>query len=384
MGKPGRKKSDRDRSSSQDKRGSVTKIMLNNGGDTVKFTDLSGPRTNRDSSSVSNASNASTSKASTSKASTSKASKRPADRSGTEDSDNRPLNGSRAPAAREDDDYVPPAKLSKPKEAVKPPSKESSAKKEKPAEKVKLKMEKEKENENEKTKDKIKEKEKEKTAEKAKAPTPAKKAGISEPIDVDALDDPDEYEVEAIIGKTVTNGVTKFLVRWKGYDSSSDTWEAERDLNCDELIQQFLAKESAKSKSPPKQSAKKSPAAGRGNKKDAAGTSSDAEKEWLVERIIDFVEDPDTGGLYRIRWKGFGPKDDTWEPESNLSCDALIEKFRRERSTDERVDAKELRESPKKTKRLVNECYPRTDMSNRIGRSSKRAAAKSRVFYGED
>lgn len=96
-----------------------------------------------------------------------------------------------------------------------------------------------------------------------------------------------------------------------------------------------------------------------------------------MERIIDFVQD-DEGGLYRIRWKGFGAKDDTWEPESNLFCEGLIEKFKRDLVTQKNVDTKELRESPKKTKRLVNECYPRTNMHNRIERSSKRSAAKNR------
>jgi len=30
---------------------------------------------------------------------------------------------------------------------------------------------------------------------------------------------------------------------------------------------------------------------------------------------------------FLIHWKGFSHKDDTWEPEKNLSCPDLIEKF---------------------------------------------------------
>lgn len=109
-------------------------------------------------------------------------------------------------------------------------------------------------------------------------------------------------------------------------------------------------------------------------KKDA----SDPDKEWAVERIIDYVDDDEQGRLYRIRWKGFGAKEDTWEPESNLSCEGLIEKFKKDQVTQTNVDAKQLRESPKKTKRLVNETIPRSNLHNRIERSSKRAAAKNR------
>ncbi|XP_016979986.1 M-phase phosphoprotein 8 isoform X2 [Drosophila rhopaloa] len=194
----------------------------------------------------------------------------------------------------------------------------------------------------------------------------------------------EEYEVEAIIGHKTMRGASYFLVRWKGYNKDSDTWEPEIDLNCDDLIAQFRAKNSkpdAKSKAkPPLKVVKKSGAGVRGRPPGGAkktATPADPEKEWVVERIIDFVDDEE-GGLYRIRWKGFGAKDDTWEPESNLSCEGLIEKFKRDLVTQKNVDTKELRESPKKTKRLVNEYYPRTNLHNRIERSSKRAAAKNR------
>ncbi|KAH8287067.1 hypothetical protein KR054_001749 [Drosophila jambulina] len=198
-------------------------------------------------------------------------------------------------------------------------------------------------------------------------------------------DEEEEYEVEAIVGHKTSRGASYFLVRWKGYNKDFDTWELEDGLNCDDLIAQFRSKQGdavAKPKGRPKVVKKAGngrrgrPPAGGAVKKTA--TSSDPEKEWVVERIVDCVEDDDGSNLYRIRWKGFGAKDDTWEPESNLFCEGLIEKYKRELVTQKNVDTKELRESPKKTKRLVNECYPRTNIHNRIERSSKRSAAKNR------
>ncbi|XP_034664857.1 chromodomain-helicase-DNA-binding protein 1 [Drosophila subobscura] len=223
----------------------------------------------------------------------------------------------------------------------------------------------------------------------------------------------EEYEVEAIIGHKKVRGASFFLVRWKGYSSDADTWEPESELNCDDLIAAFRKKATSSHGGPLKGKGKSNDngnakakskrvaslkfegaaAAGKsaGGKKAAHGKQSsskkstdDPEKEWVVERIIDFVDDDEAGGLYRIRWKGFGAKDDTWEPEMNLSCEGLIGKFKRGLVSQHNVDVKELRESPKKTKRLVNECYPRTNIANRIERSSKRAAAKNRVFYGEE
>ncbi|XP_020798015.1 heterochromatin protein 1 isoform X2 [Drosophila serrata] len=204
-------------------------------------------------------------------------------------------------------------------------------------------------------------------------------------------DEQEEYEVEAIVGHKTMRGASYFLVRWKGYNKDFDTWELEGKLNCDDLIAQFRNKPKvdtvAKAKGRPKV-VKKTATGRRGRPSGGAAkktaTPADPEKEWTVERIVDCVEDDDGSNIYRIRWKGFGPKDDTWEPEANLFCEGLIEKYKRELITQKNVDTKELRESPKKTKRLVNECYPRTNIHNRIERSSKRCAAKNRVFYGEE
>ncbi|KAH8408997.1 hypothetical protein KR009_004984 [Drosophila setifemur] len=183
-----------------------------------------------------------------------------------------------------------------------------------------------------------------------------------------------EYEVEAIVGHKTVHGVQQYKVRWKGYDASSDSWVTH--LNCDELIAQYKEKSKDKKGRP-------SGAPLRGQRSRAPTTHNESDV-WEIEKILDFVEDDEYGNLFHIRWKGFGPKDDTWEPEENISNKNLIRKFKRELERRANVELRELREAPKKTKRLVNECYPRTDIRTRIQRSSKRAAAKNRVFYGED
>ncbi|XP_017110016.2 micronuclear linker histone polyprotein [Drosophila bipectinata] len=296
------------------------------------------------------------------------------DRSGSEDSDDLPLNGRASASANAKDDdsrAATPAKKRK-------QTKQAAA-------------------------TKAPEKAPEKASSSKNGKKSAKPAGDKEVAANDSKPDggEDEFEVEAIVGHKTVRGVSYFQVRWKGYDKSEDTWEPEADLNCKDLIAKFKAKETkqentkVKAGKGPKPAAKKAgtgtkgrassanTAAAAGGKKSSA-TSDDPEKEWVVERIIDYVDDEKDGGLYRIRWKGFGRKDDTWEPESNLSCEDLIEKFKRKMESQANVDAKFLRESPKKTKRLVNECYPRTNFHNRIERTSKRAAAKNRIFYGED
>jgi hypothetical protein len=37
-------------------------------------------------------------------------------------------------------------------------------------------------------------------------------------------------------------GKREFLIRWKGFPSSADTWEPEENLNCTDLINKLMAK----------------------------------------------------------------------------------------------------------------------------------------------
>lgn len=51
-----------------------------------------------------------------------------------------------------------------------------------------------------------------------------------------------EWEVKRILGMKFKKGNTRaFLVRWKGYDESHDSWEAEENLKCPDLIEKFLS-----------------------------------------------------------------------------------------------------------------------------------------------
>ena len=58
-----------------------------------------------------------------------------------------------------------------------------------------------------------------------------------------------EYEVEAIIAHRQTGrhgrGAREYLVRWKGYDASEDTWEPVGNLgNAQEIIAEYLRRSS--------------------------------------------------------------------------------------------------------------------------------------------
>lgn len=54
------------------------------------------------------------------------------------------------------------------------------------------------------------------------------------------------------------------------------------------------------------------------------GNNDDADFE--VEDILDHKFEMDDR-YFLVRWKNFGPEDDTWEPESSLSCPDIVRKY---------------------------------------------------------
>src|SRR5467141_3058137 len=48
-----------------------------------------------------------------------------------------------------------------------------------------------------------------------------------------------EFEVERIQAKRRRKGITEYLVKWKDYDETSNTWEPVCNLHCPDIVAQF-------------------------------------------------------------------------------------------------------------------------------------------------
>jgi chromobox protein 5 len=53
----------------------------------------------------------------------------------------------------------------------------------------------------------------------------------------------------------------------------------------------------------------------------------EAANEFYVEKILDKKINKDGKVLYFLKWKGFPPSYNSWEPIENLNCKTMIKKF---------------------------------------------------------
>jgi Chromo (CHRromatin Organisation MOdifier) domain len=53
------------------------------------------------------------------------------------------------------------------------------------------------------------------------------------------IDGEEEFEVEEIIAHRTKYRKKQYLVKWKGYSASEDSWVYEKDLNAPELLEEY-------------------------------------------------------------------------------------------------------------------------------------------------
>lgn len=61
--------------------------------------------------------------------------------------------------------------------------------------------------------------------------------------DSEDSEEDEEWEVHRIVDiRNKKDRKREFLIRWKGYKSNYDSWESEENLNCPDLIDEYMAK----------------------------------------------------------------------------------------------------------------------------------------------
>lgn len=162
-------------------------------------------------------------------------------------------------------------------------------------------------------------------------------------IDEDEDATEEEFTVEKVVDGRVRNGRKEYLLRWKGYPDSENTWEPESNLDCPDLIAEY--EDSRKKK---KELEKKRKSTTNGveegalkKKKKVAEVRSSAEDDnkprgfdrgLQPERIIGAT---DSSGelMFLMKWKDSDEADLVPARQANVKCPQIVIAFYEERLT---------------------------------------------------
>lgn len=166
----------------------------------------------------------------------------------------------------------------------------------------------------------------------------------------------EEYVVEKVIDRRVVKGRVEYFLKWKSFSEKHNTWEPEKNLDCPDLIAEFL-KTYKKGSNPPSSGGKSSntsstPRAkdGSSNKRSSAeeddegGSKAKRKKEdaILVARGFERGLEPekiigatDSCGdlMFLMKWKDSDEADLVLAKEANHKCPQIVIAFYEERLT---------------------------------------------------
>lgn len=169
------------------------------------------------------------------------------------------------------------------------------------------------------------------------------------------------FQVEQVLDEKIIRGVRHYLIRWKGYEPESDTWEPESTLNCPELITEYKAKQKKKGKA---KLDKKKEKGKEGNDEQTWDENDDFEVRnsrkrayskwfWQVDRILDVYFKRNGQREFLVSWKGYPNSQNSWEPEENMDCKDLIKRFMDKVERAKETEQRELRVKRTHTDRLT-------------------------------
>ncbi|XP_028456271.1 chromobox protein homolog 1a [Perca flavescens] len=175
----------------------------------------------------------------------------------------------------------------------------------------------------------------------AAPPAPAAAAVTAGPAAAAAAEEEEEeeYVVEKVLDRRVVKGRVEFLLKWKGFSDEDNTWEPQDNLDCPDLIAEYMQKH--KEKEEKKKEGKRkvvSEASGDSEERGSKRKKEEGEKArgfgrgLQPERIIGAT---DSSGelMFLMKWKNSDEADLVPAKEANVKCPQVVISFYEERLT---------------------------------------------------
>ncbi|XP_063808246.1 chromobox protein homolog 5 isoform X1 [Pseudophryne corroboree] len=156
--------------------------------------------------------------------------------------------------------------------------------------------------------------------------------------DASSSSEEEEYVVEKVLDRRIVKGQVEYLLKWKGFSEEHNTWEPDRNLDCPELISEFMKKyKKAKEGEPkPKTETTKRKAGSDDIRAKKRRESNDIargfERGLEPEKIIGAT---DSCGelMFLMKWKDSDEADLVLAKEANVKCPQIVIAFYEERLT---------------------------------------------------
>lgn len=157
--------------------------------------------------------------------------------------------------------------------------------------------------------------------------------------------DEEEYVVEKVLDRRVVKGQAEYLLKWKGFSEEHNTWEPEKNLDCPELISEFMRKYKKMKEGDGTKPREKAEGAKRKGGLPAGGDDAKAKKKRESNDIARGFErglEPekiigatDSCGdlMFLMKWKDTDEADLVLAKEANLKCPQIVIAFYEERLT---------------------------------------------------
>ncbi|XP_078501683.1 chromobox protein homolog 1 isoform X4 [Lissotriton helveticus] len=150
----------------------------------------------------------------------------------------------------------------------------------------------------------------------------------------------EEYVVEKVLDRRVVKGKVEYLLKWKGFSDEDNTWEPEENLDCPDLIAEFLQSQKSAHETDKSDSSKRKAESDSelGDESKPKKKKEEVEKPRGFSRGLDperIIGATDSSGelMFLMKWKDSDEADLVPAKEANLKCPQVVISFYEERLT---------------------------------------------------